>query len=239
MAALVLRQLGEAVHKHTNSFHVLICPKLMMPVWGRLLFNMADWVTNGPQKAIFGHPQCVHQLFLILSPPPSSHTDLGGSGGHPRLCDWEELCLYCYRVFQGMQEVFCANLGYYQRGWPPCQECWHRDCFSADLDRDLYYYGVMEDVEGIPWNYNPKYELRYKHLTNGVNMFMPFLGPKCHFFNIKYMLPTSSSKDRVFMMHITRSIMDAGWGREPSTIKKHMLEVNRNFIKCKDIVKDP
>ena len=39
----------------------------------------------------------------------------------------------------------------------------------------------MEDVEGIPWNYNPKDELRYKHLTNGVHMFMPFLGPTCHF----------------------------------------------------------
>ena len=80
-----------------------------------------------------------------------------------------------------MQGVLCANFGYSQRGWPPCQECWNGGCLSDNLDREPYYYGVMEDVEGIPWNSNPKDEIRYKHLTNGVNLFMPFLGPTCHF----------------------------------------------------------
>ena len=97
----------------------------------------------------------------------------------------------------------------------------------------------MEDVESIPWNSNIKDELRYKHLTNGVHMFMPFLGPKCHFCNILYRLLTSFPKYRVFMMHITSCILDSGWGREPSAIKNHMLEVNRNIIKCKDIGKAP
>ena len=47
-------------------------------------------------------------------------------------------------------------------------------------DRETYYYGVMQDVEGIPWNYNHKDELRYKHLTNGVHILIPFLGPTCN-----------------------------------------------------------
>ena len=79
----------------------------------------------------------------------------------------------------------------------------------------------------------------YKHLTNGLNVFMPFLGPKCHFCNIQYRLATSSPKDGVFMMHIKRCIMEAGWGREPSTIKNHLLEVKKNLFKCKDIGKTP
>ena len=79
-----------------------------------------------------------------------------------------------------MHGVFCANFGYYQIGWPPCQECWHRDCFSANPDREPNYYGVMEDVEVIPWNYNPEDEIRYKQLTNGVHIFMHFLGHTCH-----------------------------------------------------------
>ena len=102
-----------------------------------------------------------------------------------------------------------------------------------------YYYGVMDDVECIPWNVNPKDELMYKHLTNGLHMFMPFLGPTFHFFNIQYRLATSSPKDRVFIMHTKRCIMYTGWGREPSTIKNHLLEVKRNVIKCKDIGKTP
>ena len=36
------------------------------------------------------------------------------------------------------------------------------------------------NVEGIPWNANPKGELRYKHLANGVQLFMHFLGPTYH-----------------------------------------------------------
>ena len=95
----------------------------------------------------------------------------------------------------------------------------------------------MEDVEVIPWHYNPKDELGYKHLTNVVHIFIPILGPTCHFYNIQYIIPISSPKDRVFIIHITRCILDAGWGREPSTIKNHILEVKRNFIKFKDIGK--
>ena len=77
--------------------------------------------------------------------------------------------------------MFCAKFGYSQRGWPPCQEYWHGNCLSANPDREPYYYCVIDDVSGIPWNSNPKDKLRYKHLTNDVHMFMPFLGPTCHF----------------------------------------------------------
>ena len=41
------------------------------------------------------------------------------------------------------------------------------------------------------------------------------------------------------MMYNISCIMDAGWGREPSTIKNHLLKVNKNVIKCKDIEKAP
>ena len=81
----------------------------------------------------------------------------------------------------------------------------------------------MEDVEGITWNSNTKDELRYKHLTNFLHMFILFVGYTCHFYNIQYSIPKGSAKDRVFMMHITKCILDTGWGREPSTIKNHIL----------------
>ena len=97
----------------------------------------------------------------------------------------------------------------------------------------------MEDVEGIPWYSNPKDELRYKKLTNGVHLFMPFLGPICCLYKIQYRLPKISVNFRVLMMHITRCILDAGLGREPYKIKNHLLEANRNVIKCKDIRKAP
>ena len=48
VADLVSRQLEEDVHKRPNSLHVFICHKLMMMVWGRLLFKMVDFVVYGP-----------------------------------------------------------------------------------------------------------------------------------------------------------------------------------------------
>ena len=116
-----------------------------------------------------GHSQCTSHL-LLVSFTPSSHTCLGGSGGHPSLWYWGGRCIYCYGRVQGMQGVFCANLGYSQRGWNPCKECWHGDWLSDNPDREPYYYGVMEDAEVIPCSCNPKDELRYKHLTNVVHM---------------------------------------------------------------------
>ena len=94
-------------------------------------------------------------------------------------------------------------------------------------------------MEVIPCNFNPKDELRYKHLTNDVHMFIPFLVILCHFCNLQYRLPTSSPKDRLFMMYITRCILYAGWGREPSTIKNHMLDFKINVIKREYIGKAP
>ena len=151
-----------------------------------------------------------HLLLVLFT--SSFHISIGGSGGHPSFWYWEVRCFSCYWRVQGIKGVFCANFSYYWRGWPICQECFHGDFFSANPDRETYYYGLMKDVEGIPWNSNPKDELRYKHLTNCVHMFMPFLVPTCHLCNLQYRLSTSSPKYRVFMMHITRYILDAGWG---------------------------
>ena len=135
--------------------------------------------------------------------------------------------------------MFCVNFSYSRIGWPQCQECWYRDCFSANLYREPYYYVVMEEVRVIPWNYNPKDELRYKHLTNSVHLFMPFFGPIFHFFNIQYRLSTCCENYTVFMIHITRCILDAVWGRKPSIIKNHLLDIKRNFFKCKYNIKAP
>ena len=73
-----------------------------------------------------------------------------------------------------------------------------RGFFSANPDKEMYYYGLMEDVEGITWNSNPKDEPRYKHLPNGAHMFMPFLGTTCHFCKSPMHAPYKVSKGQGF-----------------------------------------
>ena len=41
------------------------------------------------------------------------------------------------------------------------------------------------------------------------------------------------------MTHIKRCILNIGWGVETYKVKNHLLEVNANFIKYKDIEKVP
>ena len=179
---LVLIQLGEAVQKRPNSLHVFICTKLMIPLWGRLMFKMADLVVYGPPGGGGGvailNARAVCSWFYF--PPHTTHA-LAAQGGTQGFGTWKDGVIRATVYSRGTQVVFCANSRYSQRGWPPCQECWHGDFLSAKPDREPYDYGIMEDVEGIAWNCNPKGELIYKHLTNGVQLFIPFLGPKCHF----------------------------------------------------------
>ena len=69
MSDLVLRQLWEAVHKRTNSLHVFICPKFMIPMYGRLLFKMDDLVVYVPPGEMFW-PSSMHESFVpgFISP---------------------------------------------------------------------------------------------------------------------------------------------------------------------------
>ena len=60
----MFRKLGEAVQKCPNIFHDFIFPKLMVPVWGRLLFKMADLVVYVPPGEIFW-PYSMHKSFVI------------------------------------------------------------------------------------------------------------------------------------------------------------------------------
>ena len=52
LAYLVSRKLGEAIHKQPNSLIVFIYPKLIIWVFGRMMFKMADLVLYGPTGGV-------------------------------------------------------------------------------------------------------------------------------------------------------------------------------------------
>ena len=66
VAYLLLRQLWEAVHKQPNILHVFICPKFMILVLLRLLFNMDYLGVYGPPGGGGGGPQFMNFLLLVL-----------------------------------------------------------------------------------------------------------------------------------------------------------------------------
>ena len=70
MAELALRQLWEAVQKWPNSLHVFICLKLMVTVWGRLLFKMSDLVVYSPPGGNFWLLSMHESFVLSFTPPP-------------------------------------------------------------------------------------------------------------------------------------------------------------------------
>ena len=82
----MLRQLGEAVQKYTNSLHVFILTKLMMPVRGKMMFKMADLVVYGPLggKVWPSSTQRVVSYWFHFPPHPThalaAHGDTQGSG---------------------------------------------------------------------------------------------------------------------------------------------------------------
>lgn len=87
------------------------------------------------------------------------------------------------------------------------------------------------------WHKNPVDAMRFKYLVDGTHLVMPFQCPLCHFRNLTSRTPGSAPGDAAIVMHIIRAILDAGWGREPGTIRNHLNEVRRNIRKCLDLVK--
>ena len=74
----MLRKIGEAVRKWPNGLHVFIFPKIMIPMWGRLLFKVDDLVVYDSPGGKFWSFS-MHKLFvLVFFFIHSSHIDLGG-----------------------------------------------------------------------------------------------------------------------------------------------------------------
>ena len=121
---LVLRQLGEAVHKSPNVLNVFICPKLMMPVWGGFLLEMYDLVVYSPLGGGGGGggwPSSMHELFVLdFVSPLIPHrpwrikltTKVIGLGSTVYFMLWES---------PGDAGSVLHQFGYSQRGLPPCK----------------------------------------------------------------------------------------------------------------------
>ena len=48
MSDLVLSQLGEAVHKQSDSLHIFICPKMMLTLCDKILYKVTGLVLYAP-----------------------------------------------------------------------------------------------------------------------------------------------------------------------------------------------
>ena len=212
----------------------------MIQLRGRLLFKEADEAVYSSPGENFGHTQCMSPFLLGGSRVEGfDHTTqaLESQGGNQGFSTDKDIVFPAMEDPRGFSYFYVPKFGYCQRGWTPCQECLNRDCFSANPDRETYRYRIMEDVKGIICNLNPKDELRYKHITTGVHLFIPFLGHTYHFCNLQYILRTSYAEESVFMIHITRYILDAVWGRETYTVSNILSEFKINVTKCEYILK--
>ena len=65
----MLRKLWEAVHKRSNSLHVFIFLKFMMPVWVRMLLKIDEFVVYVPPGEMFW-PSSMHKSFVLGFIPP-------------------------------------------------------------------------------------------------------------------------------------------------------------------------
>ena len=57
---LVSGKFGEAIQKWLKRLDVFIYPKIMMPVWGRLLLKVDDLVVSSPPGETF-YPSSMHE----------------------------------------------------------------------------------------------------------------------------------------------------------------------------------
>ena len=68
---VVLEECAKAIHKRTDAYHIFLIPRLYSPLWIRMFYKKIDFVFSIPPGSRHWL-STIHELFLLVSPPPCS-----------------------------------------------------------------------------------------------------------------------------------------------------------------------
>lgn len=125
-----------------------------------------------------------------------------------------------------MNGRFCANFGAQVGRNPPCNSVWCGDCYTPLAD-DKFHINVPIDSSGFEWIKQSDVN-RFKVGRNDDHLVCSFQCDECVFYMVKGRPPHKEIiKDRLLQVCIRRANLDAIWGREPSTVYKNRLTVQK------------
>ena len=222
VADAALEELLKACHKRTDTFYVVLIPRLMTPHWRRLFNKASDFIFIVSPGSAFWPLTCLNLCGMALFSP--SHTT--GPGASRELHSWWRLggtCKKCLLPVKPMQGIYCRNSSISRGGWPPCLSVWHAECYTSHGQMPLFPMAAIKDKLGNPWHWEEERQKRMMQGVEGAHLCIPFQCEVCWIRNLEGRDPRGS-EDECFMVCIRRANFDAMAGKSPLTIVAHLRE---------------
>ncbi len=155
VANAALEELLKAWHKRTDTFHVVLIPRLMAP-WWRQLFNKACDLTFFVSPSSSFWPSNMFEPLWIGIFSCSLTAGPGASRELHCWWNWEGLCRSCLRSVIWMQGIFCRNFLSSQDRWAPGRSAWHAECYMSCGQMPAFPMSTIKDKLGYVWHKEAK-----------------------------------------------------------------------------------
>jgi hypothetical protein len=220
--AVLEEELLKACHKRTDTFHVVLIPRLMTPRWRRLFNKIEISLSSSHLVPLSGPLTCLNLCGLALFSP--SHTT--GPGASRELHSWwrsEGTCKKCLLPVKPMRGIYCGNSSISRGRWPPCLSVWHAECYTSHGQMPSFPMAAIKDELGNPWHREEERQKRMMQGVEGAHLCIPFQCEVCWIRNLEGRDPRGS-EDECFMVCIRRANLDAMAAKSPLTIIAHLRE---------------
>jgi hypothetical protein len=118
--------------------------------------------------------------------------------------------------------IFCANFGELVAGSKACLNAWCATCCRSPTSVDFLVWRAKDPVTNEEM-IEPGDERRHLEARPGDHLVCPFECDDCSFFRLVHDWPDESHPGQEHLLaYIRRSVLDAFWSREPSTIQQHL-----------------
>ncbi|KAL7466896.1 hypothetical protein ACHAXS_007170 [Conticribra weissflogii] len=142
VADVAMEEFVKNWHKCTDTFHVVVVPRLLTPQWRHLFNKVCDFTFVVSPNHSYWPSLMYGPLWVDFAMGSRTSTDL----------------------VNAMQGIFCANFCNSQDGWPPCLQAWHAECYSC-LGKGIFMMVDIQDELGNTWFTQ---ETRAMQLNGGV-----------------------------------------------------------------------
>ena len=241
VADAALKEPLETCHRRTDTFHVMLIPRLRTPRWSHL-FNKAYefsfvvspgssfWPVKIYKPLWVGivllftkhRPWCLRQTPLLVEMRRS-------------LCGLLETCEADARDLLRELENFCSSQG----ACTPYPSVWHAKCYTCLGQKyPRFPMATIKDKQGNVWHKEEERQQRLMQGVKGAHLSTPFQCKTYWYQNLKGR-ELWAGESNFMLACIRRANLDAMAGKSPLTIRGHLVETITVLRKAERINKAP
>ncbi len=223
VADAALKELLKAQNKRTDTFHVLLIPRLMTPRWHRLFNKACDFLFVISPGSSFWSVKIYELLWFGIVLPFTKHRPWCLRRA-PLLVEIGRSLHEVLETCEADHGIICGNFCFSHSAWTFCHSIWHAECYMC-LGQEYPWFpmATIKDKQGNVWHKEEERQRRLMQGVEGAHLSTPFQCKTCWYQSLEGREPRDGECD--FMLAcIHHANLDAMAGKSPLTIMSHLVE---------------